>query len=210
MPYTTVTSGTTITAAWANANVRDQVVTPFAGTSARSSAITSPLEGMATYDTTNNNFEIYTTTTTGWRAPWNLPWGRIAHATSATAMGSTSVGTTDTDITGITTGSITTVANRYYKITGTCTFDTASNNCDVFLKILQASTVQDSTMGYLSTTTPSRLGLTVMTIVSPGSGSFTFKLQASTSVGTVRGIGGGATATAKIIVEDIGPSAGPA
>jgi hypothetical protein len=209
MPYTTITSGTTITAAWANANVRDQVITPFAGTSARTSAITLPLEGMATYDTTNNNFEIYTTSATGWRAPWNLPWGRISHATSATAMGAGSIGTTDTDITGITV-TVTTVANRYYKITGTCTFDGASNNCDVFLKILQGASVQDSTMGYLSTTTPSRLGLPITTIVSPGSGSFTFKLQASTSAGTIRGIGGGATATAKIIVEDIGPNGGPA
>ena len=46
MPYTTVVAGTTITAAWANTNVRDQVVTPFATVAARTSAITSPIEGM--------------------------------------------------------------------------------------------------------------------------------------------------------------------
>lgn len=46
MPYTTVVAGTTITAAWGNANVRDQVVTPFASASARTSAITSPVTGM--------------------------------------------------------------------------------------------------------------------------------------------------------------------
>ena len=53
MPYTTVTAGTVITASWGNANVRDQVVTPFATTAARSSAIvapgTPPVEGMVTY-----------------------------------------------------------------------------------------------------------------------------------------------------------------
>jgi hypothetical protein len=47
--YSTVVGGTTITASWGNANVRDQVVTPFASTSARDSAITSPVTGMVAY-----------------------------------------------------------------------------------------------------------------------------------------------------------------
>lgn len=46
MPYTTLSTGTTITASWANTNVRDQVVTPFASTTARDSAISTPVEGM--------------------------------------------------------------------------------------------------------------------------------------------------------------------
>lgn len=46
MPYTTNVAGTTITAAWGNANVRDQVVTPFANVAARTSAITVPVDGM--------------------------------------------------------------------------------------------------------------------------------------------------------------------
>lgn len=49
MPYTTVVSGTPITASWANANVRDQVVTPFATQAARTAAIVAPVEGMVTY-----------------------------------------------------------------------------------------------------------------------------------------------------------------
>lgn len=46
MAYTTVVAGTTITAAYGNANIRDQVITPFASTAARDSAITSPVSGM--------------------------------------------------------------------------------------------------------------------------------------------------------------------
>lgn len=46
MPYTTLVAGNPIQASWANANVRDQVVTPFATAAARNAAITSPVEGM--------------------------------------------------------------------------------------------------------------------------------------------------------------------
>lgn len=60
MPYSTNVSGTTITAAWGNANVRDQVVTPFASAAARTSAITSPIQGMISTRTDENVAELYT------------------------------------------------------------------------------------------------------------------------------------------------------
>jgi hypothetical protein len=59
MPRTTLVAGTTITAAWANANVRDQVVTPFASASARDSAITSPIDGQFAYLTDTNMMVHY-------------------------------------------------------------------------------------------------------------------------------------------------------
>lgn len=59
MPYTTVVAGTTITASWGNTNVRDQVVTPFANSSARSSAISSPVAGMVSYLTGTKQIEPY-------------------------------------------------------------------------------------------------------------------------------------------------------
>lgn len=59
MPYTTNVSGTTITAAWGNANVRDQVVTPFATVAARTSAITSPVEGMISTLADNDVADLY-------------------------------------------------------------------------------------------------------------------------------------------------------
>lgn len=63
MPYTTLVAGTVITASWANASVRDQVVTPFASTAARTSAITAAVEGMVTYQTDTDKLEIYNGTT---------------------------------------------------------------------------------------------------------------------------------------------------
>lgn len=59
MPYTTIVAGTTITASWANASVRDQVVTPFATTAARDSAISSPVDGMLAAITDTDALSYY-------------------------------------------------------------------------------------------------------------------------------------------------------
>lgn len=64
MPYTTLVAGTTITASWANASVRDQSVTPFATAAARTSAITSPVTGMLSHRADGFAFEGYDGT--GW------------------------------------------------------------------------------------------------------------------------------------------------
>jgi hypothetical protein len=49
MPYSTIVAGTTVSAAVANTNWRDQVVSQFATSAARDSAITAPVEGMVAY-----------------------------------------------------------------------------------------------------------------------------------------------------------------
>lgn len=59
MPYTTVVAGTTITAAWGNANVRDQVITPFATAAARTSAVSSPVEGMVSWLSDQDRLDVY-------------------------------------------------------------------------------------------------------------------------------------------------------
>ncbi len=59
MAYTTLVAGTTITAAWANASVRDQSVSPFASAAARSSAISSPVEGMVSHLNDTNCLGVY-------------------------------------------------------------------------------------------------------------------------------------------------------
>jgi hypothetical protein len=59
VPYQTLVTGTTITAAWANANVRDQVVTPFASSAARTSAVTTPVEGMVSWLSDVDSLEVF-------------------------------------------------------------------------------------------------------------------------------------------------------
>jgi hypothetical protein len=46
MPYTTLVAGTSATASWANANVRDQTIAQFANVAERNSFIGTPVEGM--------------------------------------------------------------------------------------------------------------------------------------------------------------------
>lgn len=83
MPYTTLVSGTTITASWANANVRDQAVTPFATAAARASAITSPIEGMVSYLSDSNDLNVYDGARwVGWMVP-----SQSTVATSETTVG---------------------------------------------------------------------------------------------------------------------------
>jgi len=59
MGYVTSVAGTVITASWANANVRDQVVTPFTNSTARGAAISSPVEGMISYLADVNRFDFW-------------------------------------------------------------------------------------------------------------------------------------------------------
>lgn len=91
MPYTTLVPSTTITSAWANANIRDQVVTPFASASARDSAITTPVQGMICY-----------TIDTDWIWRYNgTKWIRQPKAVYTSGTGSMTT-TTFVDIPGFT------------------------------------------------------------------------------------------------------------
>jgi hypothetical protein len=98
MPYTTVSSGTITAALW-NANVRDQVVTPFADAASRDAAITSPLEGMMAYTEDNNRLYLYSQDRTG-PGPLSSPYwiyvggGVIGYTTDGSL--SISTGATET------------------------------------------------------------------------------------------------------------------
>jgi hypothetical protein len=65
VPYVTSVPGSTITSAWANGNIRDQVVTPFASNSARSAVVSAPPEGMVSYLADTNRLDFFDATT--WR-----------------------------------------------------------------------------------------------------------------------------------------------
>jgi hypothetical protein len=85
VPYTTNVAGTTITASWGNTNVRDQVVTPFASAAARTSAITTLVDGMASYRSDEGVFEGYIAAKTAWLP---IGWIPIASTTLGSAAAS--------------------------------------------------------------------------------------------------------------------------
>lgn len=60
MPFTTVVAGTVITASWGNLNVRNQVVTPFASASSRSTIVGAlAVEGMTSWLEDYDDFWAY-------------------------------------------------------------------------------------------------------------------------------------------------------
>lgn len=105
MPYTTNVAGSTITAAWGNANVRDQVVTPFASASARDSAITSPTEGMICYLQDSNLICTYD------GAAWVIwPWAQYKKKASDQTVNNTATLANDSDL------SFPVLANAVYEL----------------------------------------------------------------------------------------------
>jgi hypothetical protein len=87
-------------------------------TTAQRTALT-PVKGQTVYDTDLGSLLIYYGATTGWRPPWNQPWGIIDHKTDTTVRSITS--TTPAEITSVLRSTGTYIANRYLKITAVMT-----------------------------------------------------------------------------------------
>lgn len=210
MAYSTITTGTTITSSWANADVRDQVVVPFASTAARSSAITSPVTGQVSTLTTNLSTEglyVYTSAAT-WRAPWNLPWGQVTYSTTTTASSTTS-GTTELVI--ATSGSFTAVANRLYKVTWTApTLGTAAS--DLFAITLRSNNISGTirSVGKLTVVGSSYQQqaevVAYVSGLSAGTEAFVITATRQAGTGTLQTLSGG---SAFWLVEDVGPTGAP-
>jgi len=212
MPYTTVTSGDYITSAWANANVRDQVVTPFSTSGNRTTAITSPVAGMLSTLTTNTSTEgVYEYLSSNqWRAPWNLPWGVIALDTMTTNQSTTS--TSFADVTGFVTASFTPVARRYYRISVSFLAFALANPAISVNEFQVVSTASSAVvLGPISqqlATTDYQTVSAVSYYANTATAATTYKVQFHTSASQTMAIAG-ATQAAVLIVEDMGPSGAP-
>ena len=206
MPYTTSVAGTVITAAWANANVRDQAVTPFASAAARNSAISSPVVGMVEYLATNDLAEGLTTRNSAgqWRLPWNMPWGFVPiSAVPAPFNFSTAKGTSGNF-------TFTTVANRALAIflnvelaNGSATGTVSTIGVETSASVTIASPILRWTLNTASNQ-DARTGIAVVT--SPGSGLQTWRLFATSTLSAT-------TETMSpyfLSIIDLGPASNPA
>lgn len=212
MPYTTLVSGTNITSSWANASVRDQTVTPFASTAARSAAITAPVTGMVSTLTTNDATEgPYQYTSAGqWSLPWALPWGRVAGASRTT--GQTFNSTTFQDFNGFTSITVTTRARRRLQLIVSVPWYAGLANTQLVINIVNVSGVvqigQWSATASAVNDTQTITG--VVEFVTTGT-SQEFKVQ-----GKVAGASQSATTNvastfpAWFTINDVGPSGAPA
>ena len=198
---------------WANANVRDQVVTSFATTTARDAAITAPVKGMVCYIGSNDLSEgLYTYNGTSWRKGpgWNAPWGLLVKSSSTTTCVTSGTHTTPQDGSAVLTATATTVTNRLYKIT-TMQNPYASGGANGFqgLHLVGAAETARFWIPALSTVTQDSRTYTSLWTETSGQ-SRVFKAQISAYVtNTAITDWGNATIPRVIVVEDIGPSGAP-
>lgn len=186
--------------------VETKLVMPFATTTARDNAVTSPTDGMTAYIASGDVAEgLYCRNTDdAWRYPWNLPWGSIGYAeVTANQTGITTI----VDLTSLTL-TWTAVANRVYKITGFAQF-TSSVAADVARLSI---TTDGNTLVQMGQQVVGATPVTIAAVrrIVTGAGSQTYKLRAERSAGTGNvAMNVGATLPGFILVEDIGPSGAP-
>lgn len=207
MPFTTPTAGTVITVAYATANIRDQVVTPFASTGARDSAIASPVTGMLEYISSNDVNEGLTSRNSAsqWRKPWNMPWGLLGFGqltATSTAAGATVIDVTSATIT------LTTVARRYLRVVGYARVQQSTSSATNEMYITDGSNNIKQTSSFTLAASDYAVHHQEVILTSAGA-SETFKLRHAATAGTTNALGS-STQPVFIAVYDVGPQGAPA
>lgn len=196
-------AGDTIDSAHIN-EIRDQIVFIFDDASDRNAEIASPAEGQACWLKDTPELQVYNGV--AWRAPWNLPWGRVAHQTTAAVV------TVNQATATLITVNFTAVTNRYYKVTFNGHF--RANGATPAIYEVWArldGTVIDKFAIEAGTLSANCCGTTG--VFTATAGSRTFDVRYEYVGGGQAGDyfdGGLTTSRLKLIVEDVGPSDVPA
>ena len=202
MAYKTFSDGVALPASDLNTYLMRQSVTK---TTAAHSGLPTPAEGDVVYETDTDSLFVYTTATTGWRAPWNLPWGYVG-STKVTSAVSTNAG----DLATVTFNA---VGNRRYRVTGQVYEFTSTVANDIGYMTLADNSgtnfaQQTNTVDTASSGSP---GDTIVGLITESTGgSRTYYLKGGRAGGTGNlTFGAAATAPILILVEDIGPAGAP-
>lgn len=86
----------------------------------------SPSVGQMIYETDTGNQLVYYGATTGWRQPWNMPWG-VIDSRNDTTVRSTTNGLSTTEITTVMRTTGTYIANRWLRATLIMTINSPAN-----------------------------------------------------------------------------------
>ena len=204
MPSLELAAGQVLTAAHTNTYWMRQVVA-----TGLSSSRPTGYEGRAVYDTDTDAFMIYASSGTGWRPPWNMPWGYLGHA-QITANQS-SVGPGGVDITSLAV-TVNVPANRRLRISAKAKLFTGTLAAATGLLIFRDGTQIDTADTSNDSSTPgATYGCDSATIDhAPSAGSHTYKVRAFFSVNSDNIVIAQANDPAYLLVEDIGPAGAPA
>lgn len=177
--------------------------------------------GNAIVETDTWNLKQYTTSTTGYQPPWNLPWGEVCYVQRTTAPADT----TNTEGDLVTAITFTAVANRIYEFTWHCPLMVPSNTVDgEYLKVKLTDNANTMVMlmgqkGFAAvatvgsdsqrTTADWRVRLTT---VSAGSQTYKVRGVLSSATGAVQYSASATTDPGPmwVSVRDLGPSTTPA
>lgn len=203
MAFKTFVAGATLTAAEVNTYLAKQAVIVCTSSTRPS----SPPEGMTIYETDTDKMLIYTTATTGWQPPWNMPWGVLAYAQTVTPQGTF---TSLTDLTGVSSPALTLPANRRVRITASGMLQSTVTTDQGELHIREGgTTLKQMNIPALG---GAAAGVEFSAVVVPTAGSHTYKVSAARGFGGSGNVSTIASSTYPnfILVEDIGPAGAPA
>ena len=201
--FLTFTAGSVLTSAQVNTYLMKQAVIVCDSTADYPA---SPVEGMTVYDKGADALKTYTTATTGFQPPWNMPWGVLSAVSTTTAT--TSIGSSLTLLTNLAI-TLTPTANRRLRVSwlaNMATADTAARAKAVSLTDGSGTQLQGWYMSVDANLNYTGQGVHYMT--STGS-SMTWQVRASISANTCA-TNFSSTAPGILIVEDIGPNGAPA
>ena len=169
-------------------------------------------EGMPIWDKNLDKLLVYTTSTTGWVPPWNLPWGHVA-STSVTSTQSLSAGSTAfADLSSLSV-TFTPVQNRRYMVRFMGPFYSSVANDTIVVAVRDAANNVLAQGGGMSFTDTAPIGIAVDYLYTTSStASTTLKMAARLATGGTGTVtmAGAAGRAATIVVTDIGPSSAPA
>jgi len=197
MPSLELAAGQVLTAAHTNTYWMRQVIA-----TGLSSARPAGYEGRAVYDTDTDALMVYASPTTGWKPPWNLPWGAVAIGAIA-ARPSPATGTA-----AVCSVTFNAVAGRRYKVSAGFMALPAANSTFEVAVVLDGSTTIG---GGFAGTTDTHAAVHAEALFSTGTGSHTVGVWTLVAAGGGIAIGPLASTTSPVfIIEDVGPSGAPA
>jgi hypothetical protein len=166
-------------------------------------APSSPTIGQTYYETDTGELLVYYGATTGWKPPWDLPWGLMLLVTDNTNR---TYSTTGATMTGF-TGSVATIAGRRYKISITCRAYNTGGAAFFTLQPRVDGVGQNNHTGYSASASLDQSYSFVDTYAENTTSSRTFSMFAQAGSGTLTI--SSAYGKAVFLVEDIGPVGNP-